>query len=178
MRLSTAHDLTDSKHGAGRGSWLFSCDVAREYCQLPLDPGDWPLVCFSEGGRYYMDVSLPFSMRWAAALCQDATSLIAHHFNSQGTHILPYINDFGGVASMKDQAQVHFHQLQAILDDLGLVEAKRKASPPSHKMTWLGLDFNVVSMTITTPLSSWQTSPLWPLTGPRGLMLTSTPCVC
>ena len=77
MRLPTMQDLADNIHRAGRGSWHLSCDVARAYHQLPLDPGDWPLVCFSGGGRYYTDASLPFGMCWAAASCQNATSLIA-----------------------------------------------------------------------------------------------------
>ena len=72
---------------------------------------------FSEGGRFYMDVSLLFGMFWAAASCQDATSLIGCHVNSQCAHVLTYIDDFGGVASTKEQTQVHFHQLQVILDN-------------------------------------------------------------
>ena len=32
---------------------------------------------------------------------------------------------------------------------LSLVEAKHKASPPSQQMTWLGMDFDLVQMSIT-----------------------------
>ena len=70
------------------------------------------------------------------------------------------------MAPSKRQAEEHFQQLQGTLDKLGLVEAKHKASPPSQHMTWLGLDFDSVNMTITihqsklaqiaTLVSEWQ----------------------
>ena len=54
MRLpSSVQDLANNMARAGKGAWLFSCDVACTYHQLPLYRRDWPLVCFSEGGRYY-----------------------------------------------------------------------------------------------------------------------------
>ena len=85
--------------------------------------------------------------------CQDATSLIARHLNSQGAHILNDIDNFGRVTITKEDAQSHFHHIQDILDDLGLVGAKHKASPPSQAMTWLGLSFDAVSISITIPPS-------------------------
>ena len=95
-----------------------------------------------------MDASVPFGMRWAAASCQDATAIITSHLNKIA-HILNYIDNFGGVASSKASAQVHFNQLQATLEDIGLVEAKHTASPPSKHMTWLGLELDSVLMAIT-----------------------------
>ena len=41
---------------------MFSTDVSQAYRQLPLDPGDWPLVCFIFEGSFYMDLSLPFGL--------------------------------------------------------------------------------------------------------------------
>ena len=110
--------------------------LQRAYRQLPLDPRDWPHgLFFSEGGRYYVDVSLPFGMGWVAASCQNVTSLIARHLSSQGAHILTYSDNFCRVDSNKEQAQSRFHHRQAILDDLGLMEAKHKAFPPSQNIT-------------------------------------------
>ena len=151
-----AQHLADNIRRAGKGALMYSCNVAIAYQQLPLNPADWPLICFSDRGRYYIDASLPFGMRWVADSCQDAMAIIASHLNSRGAHILNYINDFGEgreeggwVASSKAEAQAHFNQLQATLDDHSLVEAKHKESPPSQCMTWLGLDFDSVIMTIT-----------------------------
>ena len=40
--------------------------------------------------------------------------------------------------------------LQAILEKLGLDEAKHK-SPPSQVMVWLGLHFDTVNITVSIP---------------------------
>ena len=45
----------------------------------------------------------------------------------------------------------HFHMLQSLLQHLGLNEAAHKTSPPAQAMTWLGLLFNTVKMSVTIP---------------------------
>ena len=49
------------------------------------------------------------------------------------------------------EEQTHFSELQNTWDELSLIKAKRKASPPSQLMRWLGLDFDTIMMTITIP---------------------------
>ena len=63
MHLYMAEDLCGLIRKAGRGCSLYSIDVARAYRQLPLDPADWPLVCFSFDGSFVVDISLPFGLR-------------------------------------------------------------------------------------------------------------------
>ena len=62
---------------------------------------------------------------------QIVTAIITCILNHRGIHILNYIDDFGKVASTKEESLLYFDQLQATLDALGLVVAKHKASPPS-----------------------------------------------
>ena len=47
MHLPSAQHFCDLIRTAGKGYYLYSADVAWAYRQLPLDPGDWPLVCFT-----------------------------------------------------------------------------------------------------------------------------------
>ena len=119
--------------------------MSHAYKQLPLDPADWYLL-FS-GVCVFRYVTLPFGNSWAAASCQDTTPLVTNHLNNRGLHILNYIDDFGGVVLSKVKAETHFNLLQTTLQQLGLVEAKNKASPPA--MIWLGLQFDTTTMTIT-----------------------------
>ena len=63
MHLPSAQDFCDLIRTAGKGCYLYSVDVAQVYRQLPLDPGDWPLVCFNFQGASYTDISLPFGLR-------------------------------------------------------------------------------------------------------------------
>ena len=102
IHLPSAQDLCDLICTAGKGCFLYSVDMARAYRQLPLGPEDWSLVCFNFQEAYYSDTSLPFGLRWAAAHCQDVTSLITRELKRKGAAILSHIDDYGGVAT--DQA--------------------------------------------------------------------------
>ena len=63
--------------------------------------------------------------------------------------VLNYIDQFGGVAADHHTATQYFHMLQSLLQHLELKEAAHKASPPTQTMTWLGLWFNTVEMSVT-----------------------------
>ena len=136
MHLPATGDLCDLIRRAGRGCFLFATDVARAYRQLPLDPADWPLVCFTFEGRFFSDISLPFGLQWAAYHCQDATSLVTRELGRSGLSVLHYIDNFRGVAASRAQAEAHFALLQGLLETLELQEASHKASPPSQ--VWSG----------------------------------------
>ena len=45
-------------------------------------------------GRYFVDISLPFSMKWEASAVQDTTSIMAQHLNRQESSVLNYVDDF------------------------------------------------------------------------------------
>ena len=66
MHLPSASNYCDLIRKDGRGCYLYATDVARAYRQLRLDPADWPLICFQFEGRYFIDISLPIGLRWAA----------------------------------------------------------------------------------------------------------------
>ena len=99
MHLPSAHDLCDLICTAGKGCYLYSLDMARAYMQLSLKHGDWPFVCFNFQRAYYTDINLRFGILWAAAHCQDVTSLITREFNRKGEAVLSYIDDFEGITS-------------------------------------------------------------------------------
>lgn len=60
---------------------MVTANIFHAYRQLPLDSVDWQLISFMEGGRFFTDVSLPFSKRLAASSCQDTTAIVAQHLN-------------------------------------------------------------------------------------------------
>ena len=88
IHLPSPPDLCDLIHKASKECFLFLADVARAYRQLPLDPGDWPLVCVRFQGAYYTDISLPFGMCLAAVHFKDDTSIITRELNRNGSAIL------------------------------------------------------------------------------------------
>ena len=114
------------------GCYLYSADMARAYRPLPHDPRDWPLVCFNFQGAYYTYISFSFGLHWAAAHCQDVTSLITRELSSMGATVLSYVDDFGGIVTDQATAATHFTNLMSLLAKLGLQEAAHKASQPSQ----------------------------------------------
>ena len=46
IHLPSPQDLCDLIHKPGKGCFFYSADVVRTYRKLPMDPSDWPLVCF------------------------------------------------------------------------------------------------------------------------------------
>ncbi len=151
LELPSPEDLCKHIREVGPGAYLYAADISRAYRQMPLCPRDWPLTCLKAEEGYYCDVSLPFGLRWAAACCQRATNLVARELQAAGSRVEVYIDDFAGAAPSKDQAQQDFLSMRALLLALGLAEAQHKASPPSQKMTWLGLEYNTLDMTMSIP---------------------------
>ena len=63
MTLITADDLISLIKEAGKGCYLYSCDIPRAYRQLPLDPYDLLVFLCKSAQRYFVDVSLLFGLR-------------------------------------------------------------------------------------------------------------------
>ena len=113
MHLQSAQYMADFIKKAGKGAYLYCQDITRAYCQLPLDPADWPLVCFAINSRYYADISLPFSLNWAVASCEDTTWLMVRHLNSQRTTLLNYIDDFWEGSLLQRPRHSRFQQVES-----------------------------------------------------------------
>jgi hypothetical protein len=80
-------------------------------------------------------------------------SVVAHLCAKQGVSVVVYIDDLSGSALLQSEAKKQFRTLRKVLKYLGLVEAVHKASPPSQRMVWLGLQFDTISMTVSIPKS-------------------------
>ena len=101
---------------------------------MPLDLGDWSLICFQFEGRYYFDVSLPFGLRCAVSHYQGVINCVTGELRRQGLTLLNYINDFRVVAKSKAAADHQFPLLQGLLAHLWLHEASHKSSPPIQEI--------------------------------------------
>ena len=122
--------------------------MGRACRQLPLDPADWPLVCFTFEGAYYIDISLPLA---SLANCQDVTSLITRELNSRGVTVLSCIDNFRGMTTDQATSVTHLTSLRSLLAKLRLREAEHKASPPAQVTVWLSLQFDTVAITVSFP---------------------------
>lgn len=86
-------------------------------------------------------------LRSAANICQRTTNAISFIMLQIGIAILNYLDDLAG-AEHRDKAIFAYNCLSTVLQKCGFEEAIDKASPPSEIMSFLGVLFNTVSMTM------------------------------
>ena len=84
MNLPSVRDFVQLIQESGKGGFLYCCDVFQTYPQLPMDPCDLPLVGLKVQDMYFMDLSLPFGLRWAESCSQDVTSLVVKSLKNSG----------------------------------------------------------------------------------------------
>ena len=134
---------------------LFKRDISRAYRWLPVDVGSIHLLGYWFQEKFYFDLVLPMGLRSSAHFCQMLTDAISYIFHKEGLDAVNYIDDFGG-ADSEDRAWEAFYKLGKIISDIGLHEAVDKASPPSSIMVFLGLEVNVLLMTVHIPDDKWE----------------------
>ena len=135
----------------GPGAFMYKTDLARGYRQLRVDPNDWPLLGFQHRGSTFLDICPPFGLRSAAMCMQRTSEAVCFVHKKKGFYSRPYLDDFGGAEASRPNAQRALGALQGIMGELGVVEAQHKVCPPAQTMTWLGIDFDSVAMTMCIP---------------------------
>ena len=129
---------------------LFKQDRSRAYRWLPVDVGSIHLLGYWSHGKFYFNLVLPMGLHSSACFCQMLTDVISYIFSQEGFEAVNYIEDYG-VAEAEDTAWQAFYSLGKIISDIGLREATEKASPPSSVVVFLGLEVNLLNMTISVP---------------------------
>ena len=151
VRLPTVQSMEQRIVSIGRGAFLYKTDLARGYRQLRIDPMDWGLLGFQHRGQFYIDICPPFGLRSSAMMMVRTTTAIIHIHKDKGYDSMAYIDDFGGAEHDLDTADLALATLQSILKDLGMAEAESKICPPTQIMTWLGIQFDTLHMTMSLP---------------------------
>lgn len=80
--------------------------------------------------------------------CQRITSAMCYICKKSGYHVLNHLGDFVGVAPQA-QAWRAYHFLGGLLSQLGLRELTTKAAASFTVITCLGLQFEIVKMTMS-----------------------------
>ena len=156
IRLPTADYMVGRLRELGQGAYLYKTDLARGYRQLRVDPGDWPLLGFTHRGQCYFDVCPPFGMRTSALFMQRTSEAICWVHGQRGHLSRPYLDDFGGAEGTEDGAAAALKKLQCVMAELGVREAVHKVCGPAQQMTWLGLWYDSVAMTVSIPATKLQ----------------------
>ena len=137
----------------GAGCLLWKSDLSRYFMQLPIDPMDFNLMCFTWRDRVFFFIHLPYGHRNSGLHGQNTTSALVYIFKEEAKKLEPgpvlalnYCDDIGG-ADRGIRAWKMFYLYRSLLERLGLMESKKKAFPPSTRMPYLGVMFDSIEMT-------------------------------
>ena len=164
---------------AGRGCWMWKRDLARFFLQLPLDPSEYHRVGLVWRGLFFFFLGLAFGLRHSGLSGQRVTDAISWILRGMGVgghgrelqlcedpnppdkesqvpadkpyQVCNYVDDMGGVEGERARAEAAIKLLGLLLEDLGLDESKKKAEPPTTKITFLGVEFDSIAMTMSVP---------------------------
>ena len=119
LTYPTVDDIADCIVQLGLGCLLFKRDLKRAYCQLPVDPFDYPLLEYSWRDRLFFDVQLPMGLRSAAMACQRVTNVVCFMFSRVGCNVLSCLDYFMGISvprtAFDDYALTFFSSAQFFL---------------------------------------------------------------
>jgi hypothetical protein len=148
LKYPSVDNLVDIVRKKGRDCLLFKRDLKRAYRQIPIDPGDMHLMGYRWKNHIFVDRVLPMGLRSAALICQRVTNAVNHMAHKQGIDIVNYLDDFGG-ADNPEVADEKFKKLGGLLKQCGLEESEQKASPPSTRMMFLGIQLDTHDLTLS-----------------------------
>lgn len=149
--LPNIDSFVEELKAIGPGAYMSSTNVSRAYKNFRSDPLDWPLLSFCWRDVFYCDVSMPFGARASSCHMQRVANAIVRMLKDRGVIAKMYIDDLILVSPSKEKAERDLAIAQALLQELGLPEATDKVQRPSTEVTWLGVNIDSVSMTISVP---------------------------
>ena len=147
LKLPVIDDITQaicSKHDPV----LFKVDIARAFRNLRADPVDALKFGIKWQDKYFLDGGIAFGWVHGTSAFQMAADAIAHIMKKRGCQLFPYIDDFVGVVE-KNEADSHFQYLTSLLQELGLPLNWDKHTPPSTRLTCLGILISIPDSTLS-----------------------------
>ena len=154
--LPTTDSLVWMIGSMGYQGYMYTIDIARAYRNFHSDPLDWPLMGIAFEGDVLIDTALPFRARNSSFYMQKVAEFIDRSLTLQGACVLIYLDDLVGVAHDEDTAHLHYNMACELLGDLGLPLALKKLAPPSPRIQWLGILFDIPNRTISIPQAKIQ----------------------
>ena len=127
---------------------LFKVDVARAFRNLRVDPADALKLGIRWADAFFVDLSVAFGWKHGSGSFQILSDAIAHIMAKKGVNMHCYIDDYIVVTS-RSEAVDQFTTLCDLLHELGLPINGDKLTPPSTRITCLGIDINIDNNTMS-----------------------------
>ena len=117
--------------------YLFKVDLSGYFRQLPLDPGDYSLLCFTWGGKFTLTLCPPWVSTVLHILHRECPMHLTYIHNQASYFLFNYIDDFIGVELL---ANIHssMNCLTRMLNDIGVKKAISKRVEPTQNLNCIG----------------------------------------
>ena len=143
----------------GRGCYIWKRDLTRYFLQIPLDPVEYPLVCFVWRTMLYFFAGLMFGLKNSGYQAQRLTDAVVWIHQRLGLETslghmyrsVNYSDDIAGCEESEERANDSSNALHDLLLDLGLDESLKKNHKPSTLMPFLGVNFNTIKLQMSIP---------------------------
>lgn len=149
--LPTITDMCHEIAKAGKGAYIWKCDLERAYHQLRIDPLAYPLLGIQHRAGFYVDICPSFGCRVSGASQQRVSEAVAYMMKKKGHRILVYVDDFAGIHSEHAGAVKAFEDFNLLCAEIGLQLAEEKSARPAKRMEWLGFEFDTDHLTVKIP---------------------------
>ena len=114
LKYPTIDQVVERINLVGPSALLYKVDLERAFRNLQVDPFDYPLLGLQWNTDVYVDVSVPFGLKFGAAACQMCTDALTLTLRSQKLWLINYLDDYVGVAP-PGLANSHFLSLMNLL---------------------------------------------------------------
>ena len=147
LRYPTIDTLAARIAELGPGCKLFKLDLCKYFRQIPVCPFDYSLLGWRWRGLLFFDRCMPMGLRSAAYVAQRISNCIAHMHHQAGYFSINYLDDFGS-AEIESKAWDSYTMLRKLLHEIGVKEAEHKSVEPCTRLTFLGVTFDTIKMTM------------------------------
>lgn len=130
-------------------------NLKHAYRSVPIHPANhqatgckWHFIG-DDFDTYFYDTRLPFGARSSTEIFHRLTQSVRSMMAKRGYHnTIVYLDVIGGMQAECDEA---YHVLSSLLQDLVFNINQRKLVPSTCKLTFLGVELNTLSCTMTIP---------------------------
>ena len=156
---------------SGPAAFMAKVDIQHAFRLCPVNPAEWPLLCFRWLGGFYFDSRLPFGLRSSPFIFNTfADALVwalVHGIDVR--HIIHYLDDFFFCRSSFSACQADLQRLISFFRHLGVPLAPDKVCGPATCITFLGIEIDTVERMLRLPqdklsalmelITSWKDRP-------------------
>ena len=151
LDLPSPLDLGKLMLKAGKGCLLGSFDFESAFRQIRTDVTALPWVNFQWEEDTYTENCLVYGMKDAMFIQQSVSNTIAHVLQVHGITAIVYCDDGAVVMKPSPGKDEEFKTALDLVQSLGFRLSHHKTCFPDTKMTWIGIEFNTVTQTLSIP---------------------------